>query len=503
VNKSLFRQVVGFAKASVRRAAPGYRAIRGTLRMTRFAGVGARLQSAWVRSRGEPTLRHDELTPWTSLDRLLRRPLLPPTKFCSERIQLIVGSLSGGGSERQVAILGASLARDRGLSVEVLCWRVGGKYDFYKHLLDQAKVPVVGLEVGRNTSNSRLIKDLYVRYETLFRNISASDGADILALADRFLTRRPGVVHCYLDECNVKGGLAAAMVGVPRIVLSGRSGAPEQFLFYQPYWRQAYLPLLRCQRVCFTNNSRAGAADYARWLGLASDSIDVIHNGIDTDIIRRPPPAEVDAWASALGIRPGQMVIGAVSRLTEEKRPLLWVEAAAEVARRRPDAAFLVLGEGPLMGEVRERAHRLGIAERLFLPGVEPRVSLAISRMDVFMLTSRIEGLPNVLIEAQALGVPVVTTRVGGAADTLDEGRTGWSVASDDPASLAERVLWVLENPEWRQQASAKAPAFVGHRFHIRRMVDETLRAYGWSDGSSPVFPRRAGPEGQFPKHRS
>ena len=107
-------------------------------------------------------------------------------------------------------------------------------------------------------------------------------------------------------------------------------------------------------------------------------------------------------------------MLGSVFRMSEEKRPLLWLDVAANVAAQRPDAHFVVCGDGPMRDEMRTYAAELGIADRVHLPGAQSNIGSWFKLMDVVMLTSRHEGLPNVLLEAQSLGVPVVAPDVGG-----------------------------------------------------------------------------------------
>jgi glycosyltransferase involved in cell wall biosynthesis len=103
----------------------------------------------------------------------------------------------------------------------------------------------------------------------------------------------------------------------------------------------------------------------------------------------------------------------------------------------------------------------------------------AIADMDLLLLTSRVEGLPNVLVEAQFLGVPVAATPVGGAPEAIDHGKSGWLLDGVDPGANAERVVALLKNAKWRKAAAQHGPIFVRDRFNMRRAIDETLALYG------------------------
>jgi glycosyltransferase involved in cell wall biosynthesis len=114
----------------------------------------------------------------------------------------------------------------------------------------------------------------------------------------------------------------------------------------------------------------------------------------------------------------------------------------------------------------------------MVMPGNEKDTAVAIAAMDVFLLTSRLEGFPNVLVEAQALGVPVVTTDGGGAAETLVQGRTGYAIRPQSANLLADAILQILSDTAWRESARQATQSFVRERFSMSQMVDRTLDAY-------------------------
>jgi glycosyltransferase involved in cell wall biosynthesis len=135
-------------------------------------------------------------------------------------------------------------------------------------------------------------------------------------------------------------------------------------------------------------------------------------------------------------------------------------------------------------------AKMLGIADRLILPGVTTDPLAALSIMDLFMLTSSSEGLPNVLIEAQWVGTPVLTTDAGGAREAVDQGVTGWVLSTKEPAELAAVALRAADDPEWRARVVRAGPKFVQENFGLTRMIDATLDLYAVGRG-----PKRRNPE--------
>jgi glycosyltransferase involved in cell wall biosynthesis len=240
--------------------------------------------------------------------------------------------------------------------------------------------------------------------------------------------------------------------------------------------RPGSLTLLARREVVFTNNSRAGARDYARWLGLGADAFRVVPNGFEF------PVCDVSARAAdlrrELGTPADAPVVGTIIRFSEEKRPLLWLEAATIVAARKPEVHFHVFGGGAMLDAARKLVADRGLAGRIKLPGITREAWAALATMDVFALVSRMEGLPNVLIEAQAMGVPVVSTGKGGMAETYVEGETGLTAKAETAEAIAEAMQTLLADAPRRRRMSEQAGRHVRSKFAIDAMLTRTLEAF-------------------------
>jgi glycosyltransferase involved in cell wall biosynthesis len=408
-----------------------------------------------------------------ALERIVRAMLdraPAPVPAPPARILLANHSLSMGGAERQIVttLLGLKARGFADLAFACERRRDYGSGDPFGRMLEAHAIPITEL-AGMPVADPGL---------PAADGLPRSLGDDVLFWAALLRDHRPAVLHAWQDATAVKAGLAAALAGVPRIVLAGRNRAPWRFSYWLPWMRPVYRALAARANVALTNNSLAGARDYEAWLGLPEGRIAVLPNALAPDAAAPLPPGAAAALRAALGIPEGAPVVGAVFRFYPEKDPALWIAAAAIVAARRPETRFLLVGDGPLKAAAARAAERAGIADRLAFAGAidDPRPALA--AMDVFLLTSREEGLPNVVIEAQARGVPVVTTPAGGAAEAIEDGRTGF-LAPARAVALADAVLRVLGDRAWTEAARARAAAAVGERFGLDRMLDDTLRIYG------------------------
>ena len=203
--------------------------------------------------------------------------------------------------------------------------------------------------------------------------------------------------------------------------------------------------------------------------------LQVIANGIELGRFH-PDPAARDRVRRELGITEDAWVIGTVGRVAVEKNHALLLRAMAPLLG--PKVRLIVAGDGPLMAPLSELAKTLGITEVAHLLGVRRDVPAVLNALDVFVMSSDTEGLPLVVLEAMATGLPVVSTSVGGIPDVLEEGQTGFLVPPGDEAALRERVKALLEDPAASRACGARARSAAVTRFSAERMQRDYLELY-------------------------
>jgi glycosyltransferase involved in cell wall biosynthesis len=160
-------------------------------------------------------------------------------------------------------------------------------------------------------------------------------------------------------------------------------------------------------------------------------------------------------------------VICTVARLHPDKGHRFLFQAAERLAERYPTAAFAIVGRGDEEQALRAQAAGSIAAERIHFLGERSDVPEILASSDLFVLPSLNEGLSIAMLEAMAVGVPVVATDVGGASDILTTGRTGWLVPSGDPAALADAIADALGHPERARDCAERAQALVETDFSI------------------------------------
>jgi len=209
---------------------------------------------------------------------------------------------------------------------------------------------------------------------------------------------------------------------------------------------------------------------------VASPRIRVIPNGVDVAHIDRVAGLTRAEAKSRLGIHPDRYVVGAVGRLVPQKAPLVFVQAARQVADEAPGALFVWAGSGPLQAEVEARARVEYVPLRLL--GHREDVWEVMRAFDVFVLASQYEGLSFALLEAMALALPVVVTDVVGTRDVIDDQVSGLVVPANAPAPMAGAILSLLQYPRWAHRLAVAGRQKVVAEFSLERMLDSHQALY-------------------------
>ena len=403
----------------------------------------------------------------------------------------VSSSLRQGGSERQTVTVLGGLAADARIRKAILALRSTEGEDRAPFLRQARTLPIDLIFYGQDwEKNSNVLTELPQLAERprLARAINYLPRIlkeDIVRIAKLILSERPQAVHLRQDLFAV--GIACALTNVPHFAIHRGSLSPDLWghgeletnLHLRPM-RYAYRHLLARPNFLMINNSAAGLETDKIWTGWNDASrFRVVHNAVEFEKLGSNTERNDDLRRS-LGIGPTDFLIGGVFRITAVKRPMLWIEVARIVAESRSDVHFAVLGEGNMGTAMRDYSHAHGFGDRLHMPGLVTDVSAWYRALDVNLLTSDREGLPNVLIEGQHFGVPAVSADVGGAFETIEQGTTGFLISPDAGASeYADVILRVLSDSEWRQKARAHAPAFVHAKFGMAHAVEAVLDCLG------------------------
>ena len=211
-------------------------------------------------------------------------------------------------------------------------------------------------------------------------------------------------------------------------------------------------------------------------LGYAPAKVKRIYNGIDVVGWRASTSARQQKRIE-LRLEPHELLIGSVGRLDAQKGHYVLLEALARLRRRTP-ARCVIIGEGVKRAALEAQIRRLSLEKAVLLPGESTDIASWLSSFDAFALPSLWEGLPNTLLEAMALGLPVVASAVDGIPEAVTDNETGLLVAPRQPEALARRLADLAANPDLRSRLGRQARAAVFERFSLTRMIGEYESAY-------------------------
>lgn len=258
---------------------------------------------------------------------------------------------------------------------------------------------------------------------------STSGGTSMIAALAHVLTGRRS--RLVLSERNVLRRASTWRRGLQRVVKSRLYPAAD----------------------CITAVSEGVKAELVRELGLRPETVSVVRNPVVHDELRHLAEEEVDhPW-----FRDDRPVVLTAGRLVPEKDHATLLAAFARIAEAG-DSRLVILGSGPLRSELEARAAELGLSERLWMPGFDSNPYKYMARSTVFVLSSRFEGLPGVLIQAMACGAAVVSTDCpAGPREIVTHERDGLLVPVGDPVSLAGAIEGLLRDRDWRRRLGSEA----------------------------------------------
>jgi glycosyltransferase involved in cell wall biosynthesis len=206
--------------------------------------------------------------------------------------------------------------------------------------------------------------------------------------------------------------------------------------------------------------------------GVRRDRIHLCYNGLDARRFRRavvPRPQQIP---------PTALVVGTLCALRPEKDLLTLVEAFAACHQRVPDLFLLVVGDGPERTRLELEISRRGLTERCYLQPTVPDVVPWLSLMDVFVLPSRFEALPNALMEAMACGCACIASRVGGTAELVQTGESGYLFEAGDAAALADHIMTLTGDAALRRRFGERATTRIATEFSLERAASRLSQLY-------------------------
>jgi len=301
---------------------------------------------------------------------------------------------------------------------------------------------------------------------------SKFDPATLTALLKIVDHKRIDVLHLHGYGATTFGRLAGKMRRLPAILHEHAN------LTDTPWFQKVADRLLAPSTDLAIAVSKSTADFVVHARQMPPERVKVVYLGVPLEEFSRIRSAdEIAAARAELGVHPGEMAVGSVTRLHDSKGNSYLVDAAREVLRQRPHARFFLFGEGPLRPELEAQARALGLGDRFVFGGFTKDVARTVSAFDMSVFPSLWEGTPLTVFEALAMGKPIVATDADGLVDVLTAERDAVIVPKRDAPALAAGIVRLMDSEPERARLSAAARE-TGRQYDIAAFVRKMERLY-------------------------
>jgi glycosyltransferase involved in cell wall biosynthesis len=305
---------------------------------------------------------------------------------------------------------------------------------------------------------------------------SQLDVSVIWRLAREMRAFRPHLVHTWLFTGNLWGRLAAALARVPGVIASERTVVPKEKSRQDGSFFNC---ILAGVSDIITANSQEGLREIQFVSGITAPALKVIYNGVDLEHFNnRRVQSTTSELRKSLGIESDSLILGNIGRLTEQKGQDVLLQAARLLVHGGKNLKVVIVGGGPRRQELDNLAEKLGLHGSVLFLGPRSDIPQLLSLFDIFVLPSRWEGFPNVVLEAMAMAKAVVATDVAGVSELVEHEVTGLLVKSGDPHHLAQAIRRLMDAPALAAQMGVAGRQRVERHFSVEGMVAETTNLY-------------------------
>jgi glycosyltransferase involved in cell wall biosynthesis len=401
----------------------------------------------------------------------------------NKRVMVFTHALTAGGAERQWCYVAVELKKKGYDPVVVLMSGKNPETVHYLPILEQNNVDYLYLGepeiigavndfLGPRLEKKISVPDVFFHLPQLFLDKDNSFPYYIPLLIYAIRDIQPGAILCQLDPTNILGAIAGLLMGIPNILLSFRNYNPTNFSYlYQDWFDHYYKIIIKSERVVLSGNSTLGNQDYANWLGIDSKRINLLKNIVPREELIVPAKNEIK-FKDEMNIDRDYKIIIGIFRFSEEKRPMLFMEVAYEIIRQFENVTFLIAGEGRFYSEMENFINERKLQKKIRILGRRQDTKYLLTNSDIILLASSFEGTPNVLLEAQCAGIPIVATDAGGVRDCVLDGKTGFVVPINDKESLVQKSLRLLKEDNLRLQMSEAGKEYMKNNFTGSEVVE-------------------------------
>ncbi len=377
--------------------------------------------------------------------------------FDKNKILILITKSNWGGAQKYVFDIATNLPKDQ-YDIEVIFGGAG----VLKQKLDQGGI--------KNESIKELERDIN----------PLKDIKTLLKLIKLFREKKPDVLHLNSSKIGAMGAVAGRLTGVKKIIFTAHGwafnenrSAISKIILKIIYW----ITIISSHKTIIVSD---GMGKFVKkWLFIKNKIIN-IHNGVtEYPLLERTQSREMLSEKSpSLKNYTGNKWIGTIAELHSIKNIDIAIRAINEIQKESTDLKYIIIGEGEKRNELEKLIKTHKLDNVVFLIGAITEAGKYLKAFDIFILPSKSEGLPYVLLEAGLANIPTIATNVGGIPEIISDKKTGLLVRPNNEKELASAIKYYLENPLLMIEYANNLKNKVQNEFSIEQMITKTLEVY-------------------------
>ena len=386
----------------------------------------------------------------------------PLKKTKSKKVFLVISDINYGGAEQQIIRLAHYLKKNYKVTIVSFCVDRNKSNIIFRKLARQykSKIKIIFLEYNS-------IKKKYYKYTATIKFFTNRENFFYNKFYQLVLTQKPSIIHSYLDGNNIIAGLIGYIFNI-KTILSFRNTIPLNFAWYLQHYKSIYKFLSSKKNIVFSSNSKLNGNEYEKWLGLNKNKVKLTNNIFNYEYnfnrIRKKRDKKINCIT--------------VCRFDPEKNLFYLIDLFKYLIRKNNNINLSICGSGPLEERIKDKIKSYKLSSKIKLFKNKSDIKFFLKNADVFFLVSKFEGVPNVLLEAQSHGIPIITKKIGGIAECISNFQSGYFLDKNTIKENAEYILNLLNRKNFFKKRSKNQITSKLKKFSPKVVIKNLIKIY-------------------------
>lgn len=392
------------------------------------------------------------------LNKLKKTPL---KKTEPKKVFLVISDINYGGAEQQIIRLAYYLKKNYKVTIVSFCINKNKSSTIFNKLVDQykSKIKIIYLEYKNNKK--------YYEYTNRVNFFNSRENFFYTQFYQLVLIQKPSIIHSYLDGNNIIAGLVGYVFNI-KTILSFRNTIPINFAWCLPHCKSIYKFLSLKKNIIFVSNSKLNGYEYEKWLGLNKNRVKLTNNIFNFK----------NNLKNIKKVKSEKINCVTVCRFDPEKNLFYLINLFNYLILKNKNINLNICGSGPLEKKIKDKIKFYKLSNKIKLIKNKPDIKFFLKNADVFFLVSKYEGVPNVLLEAQSYGIPIISTKVGGVTECIEENYSGFFLKYNSIKENSEYILNLLKKKNFLKRKNLNKIKKNLIKFSHKNALNDVIKIY-------------------------